>query len=151
MIKKKQKYFLGIENLFPNPDGTNDSFMCTFEEINKIFTSKKFKDTNLCLLIDLGHLAIAANILKFNRYKFLEKVVQKFGDRIFEVHISNNDEIRDLHNRIDSKSWQIKALKYFKNTEGKFGKTKFTIESRGMSISQIKYDKKLIENIVNKF
>ena len=79
-------------------------------------------------MIDLGHLAIAANILKFNRYKFLEKVVQKFGDRIFEVHISNNDEIRDLHNRIDSKSWQIKALKYFKNTEGKFGKTKFTIE-----------------------
>ena len=31
---------------------------------------QKFKDTNLCLLIDLGHLAIAANILKFNRYKF---------------------------------------------------------------------------------
>ena len=38
----KTKILLGIENLFPNPDGTNDSFMCTFEEIN-VFTSKNLK------------------------------------------------------------------------------------------------------------
>ena len=148
--KKNQNTFLGLENLFPNPDGSNDSFMCTFDEINKLFSSKNFCNTNLCLLIDLGHLAIASNKLVFNRYEFLEKVVDKFGDRIFEIHISNNDEISDLHNRITKKSWQLDALKYFKNSGKLVGKTIFTIESRGMTIDQIKHDKELLQERIYK-
>ncbi len=148
--KKKQSTFIGLENLFPNSDGTNDSFMCTYEEIKSIFNSEKFKKTNLCLLIDLGHLAISSNKLGFDRYDFLKKVVENFGDRIFEVHISNNDEQRDLHERITKNSWQLEALKYFKNTGKLNDKTIFTIESRGMTIDQIKEDKNLIEEFIYK-
>ena len=73
--KKKQNVFLGLENLFPNNDGSNDSFMCTFKEVEKLF-SHKFKNTNLCLLIDLGHLAIASKMLKFDRYKYLKNITK---------------------------------------------------------------------------
>ena len=55
---------------------------------------------NLKLLIDLGHLAISANILKFDKYDFLKKVIDNFSDKIFEVHISENDFKSDLHNRV---------------------------------------------------
>ena len=102
--------FLGIENLFPNDDGTNDSFLCTYEEIEKFFHSPEINSTNLCLLIDLGHLAISSNILKFDRLDFIEKCIKNFGERIFEIHISNNDGLRDLHSRITKDSWQLEVL-----------------------------------------
>ena len=138
------KTFLGVENLFPNPDGTNDSFLCTFDEIQKFFCLSEIKSTNLCLLIDLGHLAISSNLLKFDRIEFIEKCVENFGDRIFEIHISNNDEINDLHSRITKNSWQLDVLKYFKNTGKLNGGTIFTYESRGLTIDQIVNDISLI-------
>ena len=35
--KNNNQIKLAFENLFPNSDGSNDSFMCTYEEIEKIF------------------------------------------------------------------------------------------------------------------
>ena len=90
------EFYLGFENLFPNPDGTNDSFMCDYDEISKIFDLAKTENINLKLLIDLGHLAISSNLLKFDKDEFLDKVINKYGDRIFEIHISENDGIKDL-------------------------------------------------------
>jgi len=135
---------LGFENLFPNPDGTNDSFMCDFKEISKVFDHAKKENINLKLLIDLGHLAISANLLKFDRLEFLQKVLNNYGDKIFEVHISENDCVRDLHNRINANSWQLDALKLFKKLNN-FHKIIFTYESRGMIISEIKNDLNLIK------
>lgn len=134
---------LAFENLFPNPDGTNDSFMCTYEEIEKIFFEAEIKKINLSLLIDLGHLAISANILKFDKIVFLNKIIENFGDKIVEIHISENDFKRDLHNRIFKGSWQLDALKLFKVLPN-FKKICFTMESRGMTIDEIKNDYNLI-------
>ena len=72
-IDKENKVQLGFENLFPNADGSNDSFMCTYDEIEKIFLEAEKNKINLKLLIDLGHLAISANILKFDKYDFLKR------------------------------------------------------------------------------
>lgn len=135
---------LGFENLFPNPDGSNDSFMCNYEEISKIFDLAKKENINLKLLIDLGHLTISSNFLKFDRNEFLTKIINEYGDRIFEIHISENDGVRDLHNRIDKDSWQLKALNYFKKLSH-FEKIIFTYESRGMTIKEIKDDLELIK------
>ena len=110
--------------------------------------SHKFKNTNLCLLIDLGHLAIASKMLKFDRYKYLKNITKKFGDRIMEVHISNNDEKNDLHDRITKNSWQLKALKYFKDTGKLVGGTIFTLESRRLKINEIKEDIKLLRKFI---
>ena len=144
----KNDIFLGFENLFPNPDGTNDSFMCTFEEISKVFDHAKKENINLKLLIDLGHLAISANFLKFDRIEFLNNVLNNYGDNIFEVHISENDGVRDLHNRINVDSWQLDALKLFKRLKN-YNEIIFTYESRGMTISEIKDDLKLIKKILD--
>ena len=142
--EKNIEICLGFENLFPNADGTNDSFMCTYEEISKIFDHADKENINLKLLIDLGHLAISANILKFDRYEFLQKVIDNYGNKIFEIHISENDEKNDLHNRIKYNSWQLDALKLFKKLKN-FDDIVFTYESRGMSISEIKGDVDLIK------
>ena len=88
--------------------------MCTYEEIEKIFFEAEIKKINLSLLIDLGHLAISANILKFDKIVFLNKIIENFGDKIVEIHISENDFKRDLHNRIFKGSWQLDALKLFR-------------------------------------
>ena len=142
-IDKENKVQLGFENLFPNADGSNDSFMCTYDEIEKIFLEAEKNKINLKLLIDLGHLAISANILKFDKYDFLKKVIDNFSDKIFEVHISENDFKSDLHNRVHKDSWQLEALGLFKKLNN-FEKIYFAMESRGMSISEIKYDLNLI-------
>jgi len=134
---------LGFENLFPNADGTNDSFMCNYDEISKIFKQAEKDNINLKLLIDLGHLAISSNIMGFDKYEFIEKIVKEFGHRIFEVHISENDGKNDLHNRIKENSWQLRALEIFKKLKN-FKKIIFTYESRGMSIEEIKNDVHLI-------
>lgn len=141
---KKEDICLGFENLFPNPDGTNDSFMCNFEEISKVFDHAEKEKINLKLLIDLGHLAISANHLKFDRYEFLKNIINNYGDKIFEIHISENDCISDLHNRININSWQLNALKLFKKLDN-FKDIVFTYESRGMLISEIKNDLELIK------
>jgi sugar phosphate isomerase/epimerase len=141
---KKNDVCLGFENLFPNPDGTNDSFMCNFEEISKVFDHAEKEKINLKLLIDLGHLAISANHLKFDRNEFLTNIINNYGDKIFEIHISENDCISDLHNRININSWQLSALKLFKKLDN-FKKIIFTYESRGMLISEIKDDLNLIK------
>tara|TARA_Y100000389_G_C17444054_1_gene510454 strand:- start:526 stop:1428 length:903 start_codon:yes stop_codon:yes gene_type:complete len=140
---------IGLENLFPNEDGTNDSFMCTFEEINKLFSFDKIKDINLFLLLDLGHLAISSNLLNFDRYDFIEKCIDNFGDKILEIHISNNDEKRDLHSRITKDCWQLDCLKNFINTGPKPDNTIFTYESRGLTIEEIKDDCDLIKSSLN--
>jgi len=141
---KKNDVCLGFENLFPNPDGTNDSFMCNFEEISKVFDHAEKEKINLKLLIDLGHLAISANHLKFDRNEFLTNIINNYGDKIFEIHISENDCISDLHNRININSWQLSALKLFKKLDN-FKKIIFTYESREMLISEIKDDLNLIK------
>jgi len=135
---------LGFENLFPNPDGSNDSFMCDYEEISKIFDLARAENINLKLLIDLGHLTISSNFLKFDKKEFLTKVINNYGDRIFEVHISENDGVRDLHNRINKNSWQLEALNYFKKLPH-FEKIIFTYESRGMTVNEINNDLELIK------
>ena len=118
--------------------------MCDFEEISKIFNLAKTENINLKLLIDLGHLTISSNLLKFDKDEFLKKIIDKYGDRIFEIHISENDGVRDLHSRIDKDSWQLKALRYFKKLSH-FEKIIFTYESRGMTIKEIKNDLQLIK------
>ena len=82
-IKVLFELCLGLENLFPNSDGTNDSFMCTYEELNELFKLEKIIDLDLYLLLDLGHLAISSNILKFDRYEYIDKCINKFSEKIF--------------------------------------------------------------------
>ena len=134
-----QEMFLAIENLFPPPEGTNYSIFCTKEDIDAIMKSPVVQQTKLGLLIDLGHLALSASLLHFDRMEFLHSVVADYGDRIYEVHLSENDGINDLHENITEESWQLDILGLFRDTGSLMpsGKTRFCIESRKLSIDEI--------------
>ena len=53
--------FFGLENLFPNYDKTNDSFMCTLVEIESILNIPFIKKSNIGIILDLGHLILMMN------------------------------------------------------------------------------------------
>tara|TARA_Y100001970_G_scaffold199595_1_gene242773 strand:+ start:7633 stop:8550 length:918 start_codon:yes stop_codon:yes gene_type:complete len=141
---------IGFENLFPNSDGSNDSFMCNFEELKNIFELPFIKKSKIGILIDLGHLQISSNLLNFDKFTFIDKVVDLYGDKIYEVHISENDGVSDLHQRITNQSWQLEILDMFKKTGLKDRPTVFTIESRNLSVEQLKTDYDIILNKILK-
>lgn len=96
----------GIENVFRLKDGEFRSFMETKGDIFEFLDFYR-KEEKIGLLLDFGHLNIAANYFGFDKYSFLEKLFSEYADKIFEVHISENDGARDLHNISDVDSWQI--------------------------------------------
>ena len=48
------------------------------------------------LLLDLGHLQISCNF-NIDKNKELDKILNMLSDRIYEIHISENDGIKDSH------------------------------------------------------
>ena len=136
--KKEIKCYLGIENLFPPQKGENNSIFCTKEDVDDLFGDERVKNTDLGILVDLGHIAIASNILGFDRYDYLDYIVEKYGDRIYEVHLSENGMTYDEHKALDSDSWQLDVLKKFSQTGLRSGKkTRFCLESRKLNIDEL--------------
>lgn len=92
-------------------DGRNKLLlMCEAWEFEKLFQEIKLE--NLGILLDLGHLKVTSNILKFNANNFIENLKNK----IFLVHIHENDEEIDEHKYIKKGDWSLKiAIKYFNN------------------------------------
>ena len=129
--------FFGLENLFPNFDKTNDSFMCTFDEIEKILNIPYVNKSNIGIILDLGHLNISSNLLEFDKYYFLDKLVDLYSDKIYEVHISENEGRFDSHDELKSDSWQLEVLHMFKNSGPKNSPTIFTLESRNLTSNKI--------------
>lgn len=139
-----QKVFVVLENLFPKTKGQACSIMCRYEEIYELFHSPSFQNSNVGLLLDLGHLAISANLLGFDKNKFIDSLLENFGDKIYEVHLSENNLNNDSHEVIAKDSWQVKALKLFRKTGERIGGTIFCIESRNLCDDRIKESHSLI-------
>ncbi|MBF0511546.1 MAG: TIM barrel protein [Candidatus Omnitrophica bacterium] len=139
---------IGLENLFPPRRGPNPSTCCSFEDIQRIMEIPWIKNSDLGLLIDLGHLKVAAHILGFNPDEFLDQVVDAYGPKIYEVHLSENDGLEDLHRVIEKGSWQLKCLGKFIGTgpvlSGKG--TRFSLESRGLEPDELKKNYELMVN-----
>jgi len=141
-----KKTWIGLENLFPEPTGQINSIFCDFEEIDYILGQKFINENKVFFLLDLGHLGISANLLKFDRFKFLEKILKKYSHKIIEIHISENDDIFDSHSRISRTSWQLDAVKFLKKKIK--NKVYFTYESRELNIEEIIEDKIFLEKII---
>lgn len=56
---------------------------------------------NLGILIDVAHLKVSANTLKFSATGFLER----FYDHIEAYHLSDNDGLEDSNEEISNRSW----------------------------------------------
>lgn len=88
---------LAVENLFPiGPAGEDLSMLCHPEEI--LWFLESFSEIgDVGLLLDLGHLHVAAELMGFAEGPFLKELVRAWKSKLFAVHISHNHGTADDH------------------------------------------------------
>ena len=146
-FKKNNVKFL-VENLFPSL-ARNSSINCNFEQISDLMDSLP---KEVGLLLDLGHMNISSKIMEFDRFKFLDKYLNKYGDRLSEIHISENSGLKDEHRALDVNSWQydaIKLISQIKTSDQNENKKIYCLESRNAQTDDIKSNLKKINSIIN--
>ena len=94
-------------------DGRNKLLlMCELWEFERIFNEIASK--NLGVLLDLGHLKVTANLLKFDADEF----IYKLKDKTFAVHIHENNGIADEHRCLKEGDWSLGIVNsYFKSKD----------------------------------
>jgi len=94
-------------------NGKNKIFlMCEESEFKRIF--REINSKNLAILLDLGHLKVTSNLLKFDAENFVYNLRKK----IFALHIHDNNGLKDEHKPVKNNSWVLNMVnKYFKNKE----------------------------------
>lgn len=131
-VAKKENIKLGLENLFPYNKKENYSIMCTLEEIEEFLLRYKDED-KIGLLIDLGHLNVAANYMDFDPIEAVNYLAKNYKEKIFQFHISQNDGSGDSHEPIKLDGWQMELL-----NEHDFGDIPVVIEGRDLNFDMIK-------------
>jgi len=84
--------------------GSNPLLLTSPNEIINFF---KKTNSNVGLLLDVGHLKVSSKTLKFN----LLKAHKKLNSIIEGYHLSDNDGVEDSNKPFDEKSWFYKDLK----------------------------------------
>ena len=94
-------------------DGQNKLLlMCELWEFKRLFDEITSK--NLGVLLDIGHLKVTSNLLKFDADEF----IYKLKDKIFAVHIHENDGRMDEHRCLKEGDWSLGIVNsYFKNKD----------------------------------
>ena len=100
---------IAIENLCPIVPPNLHSFIAAPSDIEELLNYYKNRQ-NIGFLLDLGHLNVAANYFKFDKKKVLNNLFSKYPDKIFELHMSENDGRLDSHKILPIDSWQIEFL-----------------------------------------
>ncbi len=100
---------IAIENLFPFDTQKDYSLFSRPEEIMRFL--QRYADTpTVGLLLDLGHLNVSSYYLGFDKFNFIERLFHDFPDKIFEIHLSENDGTGDYHFASKAGSWQISVI-----------------------------------------
>jgi sugar phosphate isomerase/epimerase len=94
-------------------DGQNKLLlMCELWEFERLFNEINSK--NLGVLLDIGHLKVTSNLLKFDANEF----IYKLKDKIFAVHVHENNGRLDEHKCIREGDWSLDIVNsYFKNKD----------------------------------
>lgn len=119
-------------------NGKNE--LCLFaeiDEINQLF--KLIKNDKLGILLDLGHTAVTAHWLNFNKDEFVEKCAKK----VSAIHVSNNNGLADQHKSLTEECWHISKLRFFKHLP-------IILETMNLTSKQIKFNIELAEKFMNK-
>jgi len=92
-------------------DGRNNLLlMCESWEYKRLFNEINSK--NLGILLDIGHLKITSNLLKFNANVFIDEL----KDKTFAVHVHENNGRLDEHRCPKDGDWALTTVnRYFKN------------------------------------
>lgn len=147
---ENQDIFVGFENLFPTGEKENYSLFSGPEDIAAILDSDAVRQSNIGLLLDLGHAAISAERLKFDRYDFIDNLINKYGDKIYGVHLSENDGKTDAHARVTKDSWQLGVLKKIQKATSRIPEcaTRYSIESRGLTVDELMTSYDLVKDVL---
>ena len=112
--------------------------MCESTEFENLF--REIPSDNIGALLDLGHLQVTSHWLKFDKYEFVDKL----KDKVFLIHVHENNGKVDEHKGLDEKSWCLRII-------GKkcFRKVPVSLESTNLDINEIIQNKKLLEQNYN--
>jgi sugar phosphate isomerase/epimerase len=116
---------LAVENLFPSASRRH-SLMCDADELATFMD----RVPGLGWLLDLGHLNVSATLLDFSRDAYLDRALERYGDRLLEVHLSENGGRADEHLPIAAGSWQLDALKRIRQIAAGPHERVYCVESR---------------------
>lgn len=133
-----------VENLFPSV-ARNSSLNCNFQQITDLMDNLP---KEVGLLLDLGHMNISSNIMEFDRNKFLDQYLSKYSDRLHEVHISENNGLKDEHRALEEKSWQYDAIDKISKIKRNNSDIFYCLESRNANMNQIKENIDKINTII---
>lgn len=94
-------------------DGQNKLLlMCELWEFERLFS--EIQSANLGILLDIGHLKLTSNLLKYDANEFINKL----RDKILAVHVHENNGTVDEHRCAKEGDWSLAILnKYFKNSD----------------------------------
>jgi sugar phosphate isomerase/epimerase len=79
--------------------------LCTADEFQGLWDA--IRSANVGLLLDLGHLKVSSHWLGFDRDEF----VSRMRDRVFAVHLHENNGLEDQHLRLDKESWCLEVVR----------------------------------------
>jgi len=142
----KKRISLIVENLFPSPKKRH-SLNCSIEEIRELLSQSP---KNVGFLLDLGHLNVSSVILGFDRNNTLDQLLEEFADRLLEVHISENNGLKDEHLAVKKNSWQLDALHKIKEaTINNRKEVIYCIEARNADEDELKNSVNLVNEIIS--
>lgn len=98
---------LALENNFPNDFVNNLSLLSLYDDFLEI--SNDIPDENFGFLLDVGHLKVAAHYLSVDYSDQLNKILA-LKDRIFEIHLSDNNGKYDQHEVPSMNNFQVNFI-----------------------------------------
>ena len=100
---------------------------------------ERIPSENVGVLLDLGHLKVTSHWLGFDKYQFVERL----KDRVFAIHLHENNGQLDEHKELDKTSWCFEVI-------GRkcFSGIPIVVESFGPTVDQIVQQVRLIEKIL---
>jgi sugar phosphate isomerase/epimerase len=136
---------LALENLYPNNGNNECCFMMHVDDIEAALEALP----ETYLLLDLGHLKISANLLGFDYLTAAQLLFKKFGDRIIEIHLSENNGNNDDHYPVFSDSLQYRLI--LSHVELiKENNINITIEARKSTFEELKKSYDLLSEAINR-
>lgn len=124
-------------------EGKNEPLlMCRIDEIKRLYRDLEMSGMkNLWLLLDIGHLKVTSNNLKFSALEF----IKTFKNKVKEIHIHENGGFIDEHKPLAKDSWALKMLEQYK-----FKKAIVTLEADNLNLSTIQTQLGLLNKVLAK-
>ncbi|MBI4287991.1 MAG: sugar phosphate isomerase/epimerase [Chloroflexi bacterium] len=116
-------------------NGTNPYLLlCRAEEFEEFF--RRVPSDNVGILLDLGHLQVSSHNLGFNKDGFIDKL----EDKVFALHIHDNNGEKDEHLGLRPGSWVCRVLK-----TRSFAALPWILESANLTIAEIRQNLELLD------